>query len=427
MKIIVKKSKFIMAFLILYMFCIIYAPPFFPINLFHIVSAVSLLAIIILHKNRLKEVVKKMGIYPVALLLGCCIFFFLQGCFIASVRSVSVKPVYQAYTIYQSVLMMVEIIVCATYVACIVIKYNIKNIEIFRSICCAGIIQFLLAGMAYLSSDIRFFFLDVIGSNADLTSLYSNYNDYLVYRGYGFAISLLDEFGYGTGIIGGIAYILGRKKKGYYGVAILMGLTTLLNSRTGLIMMAVFVICDWLIADSVHIKKTKIFKIIAVLVILVVLWFFVLPAILDFLFYNTQEGIIKSTVRDLKQVLNLNYHTLQPQMWEFVDDIFALFLGTGAQVSGMISTVGYVNIIWEFGILGTIFIYFIVMYFFRKVLSRSKKSLEYYKINFALLVIFFIVQLKMPVLNYSAGGVLLFSIPLWSNLILHRGEEVDGN
>lgn len=427
MKIVIKKKSYINLFLILYMFCIIYAPPFFSLNFFHVVFAFSFFAIVFFHRNRVYAVIKNMSMIPMFVLVLCNAFLFLQSCSIASFRNMGIKPIYQIYLLYQSIFMVVEMLICAIYIGCVLQKYSISKDVLFGYICKAGIIQFCLAFMAYINSDIRFYFLDIIGSNSNLTSLYSNYNDYLSYRGYGFAISLLDEFGYGTGIIGGIAYILAKRNKRYYVVVLMMGITTLLNSRTGIIMMAIFVVCDWLIGNSTKIKQTKLLQVIGAAIVLVVLWLFILPGVLNFIFYNTTEEIVKNTVRDLIQVINFNYHTLRSEMWTFSKDGIALLLGTGAHVSGTISTVGYVNIIWGFGILGTGIIYIIFCVFFNKVLQKSKINLELYKINLALFIVFFVVQLKMPVLNYSAGGILLFSVPLWTNMLMSKGEIIHGN
>lgn len=417
MKLTMNTKKVVYIFLCVYFFCLIYAPPFVSINTFHFVSLFSFIAILTVHRHRVGKTMEKMKIKLFFSLIICITFLFVLGCGVTYIRNINIENVQHIYLFYQCIFMLIEMLICCIYIGCVICKYQINSEMFFKLILMAGFVQFLLVIVAYLVPDIRYLFLDIMGKNTDMTKLYTNYNEFLNYRGYGFAINLLDEFGYGTGIIGGIAYIFGRNDKKYYIIAALMVIATLLNSRTGLIMFAVFVICDWMMGKSTKLTDRKVIQLLGICCLLVLLWVVVLPTILQYIFQNTKEEIIKNTVRDLIQVLKLNYHTLRPEMWKFEKDILALLFGTGAIVTGTVSTVGYVNIIWGFGIIGTMVVYCICSVFFLRTMYICRHNPFQSKIVLALFIVFFVIQLKMPVLNYSAGGVLLFSIPLWITLL----------
>lgn len=129
-------------------------------------------------------------------------------------------------------------------------------------------------------------------------------------------------------------------------------------------------------------------------------------------------------MRDLIQVLNLNYHTLRQELWGMPSNTLHWLFGTGHLVNATFSTVGFVNAIWSYGLAGCTILYIYIIIMFKKVLKKCKIDSMYYNIVFSLLVLFFIIQLKMPVFAYSAGGFSLYSLPFILSYYVNKKETI---
>lgn len=152
---------------------------------------------------------------------------------------------------------MIEICICALFICCIADRYYLNGNTILRCFINAGMIEFIFVIISYLSPEIRNVLLSFMGKNTGLSSLYTNYSDFLSYRGYGFALELLDTFGFGTGILAGIAYIYRKVDKKSYIVVACTLLANLLNSRTGLIVFAIFVLVDLFMGSTTKMTALK--------------------------------------------------------------------------------------------------------------------------------------------------------------------------
>lgn len=424
---IAKNSRKVGILLTVYLFLAIYAPPIISLNMFHVITVFSLVMIILKYRYIANVILKKMRCTSMFYLIFINLFIIAIGAFTTLFSHDSrLKDDYMIALVYQAVIMMSEIIISTLYICCVIeTEYSEDNGEkFFKSIVIAGIIEFLFVMISYFNPGIRTSFLSLMGSNTGLSDLYSNYSEYLNYRGYGFALELLDTFGYGTGIIGGIAFILGRPNKKYYFFAFCMLIATLLNSRTGLIMMALFISIDLVCGKNAILTRKKFILILLLMLLAILLWCVILPTFLNEIFMSTKDEILKNTARDLLQVLHFDYHTLQKEMWQFPDNIIYLMFGTGHLVTGTVSTVGFVNAIWAYGIVGTILLYALSSVMYVKTLRRCKYNYLYYNTVFALFIIFFVTQLKMPVFTYSAGGYLQFSIPMIVNYFVSKEKRL---
>lgn len=412
--------------LAVYLFLAIYAPPIISLNLFHIITVFSLVMIILKYRYLVNEILKKMRCTSMYYIIFINLFIVALGAFTTLFSHDSrLKDDLMIALVYQAVISISEIIISTLYICCVIENNYSQDSgkKFFESIVVAGIIEFLLVMITYLNSNIRTSFLSLMGSNTGLSNLYSNYSEYLNYRGYGFALELLDTFGYGTGIIGGIAFILGKYNKKYYFFSFCMLIATLLNSRTGLIMMALFISIDFVFGKNATLTRNKFIQILLLMLLAILLWCIILPAFLNEIFMTTKDEILKNTARDLLQVLHFNYHTLQREMWQLPDNVIYLLFGTGHLVTSTVSTVGYVNAIWAYGIFGTVLLYTLSLLMYIRTLRRCKHNSLYYNIVFALFIVFFVIQLKMPVFTYSAGGYLQFSIPMIVNYLISKEKD----
>ena len=422
----IAKNRKVGISLAVYLFLAIYAPPIVFLNIFHVITAFSLVMIILKYRHLVNKILKKMRCTSIYGIIFINLFIIVIGAVTTLFSHDNrLKNEYMMALVYQAVIMMSEIIISTLYICCVIeTNYSQDDGEKFlKAIVVAGMIEFLFVMISYLNPNIRASFLSLMGSNTGLSDIYSNYSEYLNYRGYGFALELLDTFGYGTGIIGGIAFFLGKSNKKYYFFAVCMLIATLLNSRTGLIMMALFISVDLVFWKNARLTRNKFILILLLIMLAILLWCVILPVFLNNIFMSTNDEVLKNTARDLLQVLNFNYHTLQKEMWQLPEDIIYLLFGTGHLVTGTVSTVGYVNAIWAYGIVGIILLYTLSIVMYTRTLRRCKYNSLYYNIVFALFITFFVIQLKMPVFTYSAGGYLQFSIPMIVNYLITKEKD----
>ena len=175
----------------------------------------------------------------------------------------------------------------------------------------------------------------------------------------------------------------------------------------------VFFVIDFFLGKHITLNSNKIIIIVSAGIFLLLTWFIIAPIIIKSIFDNAHDDIVKNTARDLLQVLQFKYKTLGKSMWVMPDNMLHFLFGTGHLVNGTVSTVGYVNNIWAFGIIGSLILYLMVTKIYIIQMHKNRENPQIYKILLSSLLVFFVIQLKMPVFRFSAGGLLQFSIPLW--------------
>jgi hypothetical protein len=410
----IKKKIYVKIYLIIYFFIAIYAPPFSSLNILFLLMIHSLISIVFQHRNRVIGILERSGIITFILIIAIMLLMQFSSYLRTNIIGVRYPEIQSIYLFYQTFVLMISMFVVITYILCTLDKYDISHIELLNILVFAGLIQSGLSFLAYFFPSIRFAFLNIIGNNSGLSSLYSNYSSYLSYRGYGFSINLLDAFGFGTGLLGGISFILGNKNKKYYLATLFLTLTTLLNSRTGLIVIALSIFIWIFNGKNTFLTINKVFRLFISTIILFISYLILLPKVLLVVFNSTKDQIIKNTSRDLLAVINFDYKTLSSELWILPESTTTLMLGDGISVNTTLTTIGFVNSIWAFGILGSILIYFIFTYIVVKAIRLNKDDSVSFMINIMMLLVFYIIQLKMPVFTYNAGTFIMYFYIVYS-------------
>ena len=238
----------------------------------------------------------------------------------------------------------------------------------------AGVIQAVIVLITLLFPSIKQILVDI---------MYTNTGDQLLNtpwitsrRFFGFANSMLDLFGFGTGLLAVLPLFYSEKHgKKYLLLVPFLLLVPLLNSRSGLIVFAIG-LGIWF----VRLLKGKDYKFFIKISLTFLVLFAVLIALLFVLSPNTLDWIIS----DLGSFIGLGEGTattlFSKDFWT-LPPIESWLIGKGYSVSGYSefqvsgiahSDVGYINEFWKAGILGLITIYTFIIYLLTKSMKKCK-------------------------------------------------------
>ena len=187
-----------------------------------------------------------------------------------------------------------------------------------------------------------------------------------------------------------------------------------MNARTGIIVFALALVVYMLKTNKIEIGILKIACTIAVLSII---YIYILPLIINYGMnsdsytirwivdpINEIYGIIsgKTTVTDLESLTFLSH------IIDFPVNGFELIFGSGHSVYGTSSTlgfstdIGYYNMVWTYGLVGTLLWYSLMIYLFVKAYQVSKNP-NYKALCIFCAISYFVVQFKANLLGYNPG------------------------
>ena len=296
--------------------------------------------------------------------------------------------------------------------------------DVYDVLLWAGILQALCALAAFLFPPVRDLFLTFASGD-----MYSN-EFFLERRGYGFAVNLVDTYGYAIGLIAGTRMIIGGKSLLYNVACIaLLIFCTFVNSRTGL---AIIIIGFGFSVFKANTSAKFIVKLFAAVVFCSFVFFSLLPIFFDYALSSQNE-----TLRWVASDFSIIYQgLLGNQLSEPVDFIsarigppdnaFEFLFGSGHSVYGTRSVlgfatdIGYINLWWMYGIVGISVLFIRILGFFRKGYLYACRPEEKMIIIF-LLTTYFMMLEKANMLGYNPGTcvvyLLLFSILHYQNKI----------
>lgn len=407
-----------------YTFLLMFAPPIIPhINMILLLGLFSF-AYLAINWNRIDLTkLKKMGIvgflhkYYFFLLYALFVFFFYL-LFDGRLQEITISDIYRYL-----ILLPVEFI-C---VFLLLIKAEEKNwniINFSEIFIIGGIYQFFLVLLAFIFPPVKNLFIKVMSENTGQavyfnTTLQSQGSEV---RYFGFASTLIDNFGYCIGLLCALSMFIGFfYKKRFLGYVPLLLFTTLLNSRTGLLMFVVALLLflvGALVDNNLEAFATIFFSLF-VFVVLFLITFAIIsvsaPETLNWIssgFINLLNTVFGKTSQnfDVGDVL------FSKKFWTFPSG-FAFFFGSGFDVVNagkylsMHSDVGYVNQIWTFGLVGTILLYIPFVSVMVKAFKNNPTLLRVLLVTFTIL--FFLIMIKFDVITYNPGSPVFLSIILF--------------
>lgn len=404
--------------LVIYLFFFFYAPPLLPIvNCFLLVSLYSAVALLIRYQDVLTFLVRGTGVGKYLAGIGYYLTYFTL--LIGATLLAGEQGYWSNYlTSYYSVILMGPC--CATCALYAVARFRSLGYGLADAMVCmikAGLIQSALAILAFADANIRSFFVDIMKVNTG-DVIFSN-RDALSWRFYGFSNSMLDLFGYTSGLIASLPLYLvalDPKRKGWLLSLPFLIAVPMLNSRSGLVIFAIlaFVLALYSIARNARSIASMPFVLVLVILLAIMLYSIVqavAPATASWITMDLDyllQGEQSITGRQL----------FSERFWELPPDIL-LLSGTSHNrylVEGFSHTdVGYVNELWRTGIIGSALMYGTHLF----LLSRACKAADNGAVK-ALLVAFglslFVMQVKGNVFVYTGGMGLIQTMSFLATL-----------
>lgn len=397
--------------IVLYTFIAVFEPPFLPVGSIYFIGILTLFLI------RFKisvDVLKKSKMYP---FLKLILFLFVYLLIITLIDSIFIESkdlLSNRLRCINQLLVLTSVqLLNIYYIITYSQKYEYTFQEMFRLIIYAGIIQGCLAVVAFVSPTIRAYFLRNMSSVFD-----SEWT--LQRRGYGFSQVLLDTFGYGMALLSGYL-LLTKSKIKIAGIIsfLLMTFAIFMNARTGIIVLFIAIIIYFLKANNL---LTGILKILLTSVFLVTIYLFVLPWFINWA-SNCNSYTIKwiaNPISEIFGVISGGGKTTDLETLSFISNIinlpqniFELIFGSGHSVYGtkivlgFSTDIGYYNMIWIYGIFGTILWYIMMIYLFFNAF-QSAKDKNYKSICLFILISYFVVQIKANLLGYNPGTFITY-------------------
>lgn len=408
-------------FLSFYAFFCIFAPPIIPnINILLIVAFFSLINLFN-SKKKAMLITKKSGINSfVKCYSFSCFYVVVLICLniLFSDQQFLFKNNY-LITLYRLFLLVPAQLVCIIYFIKKCEQKNYSLNRIYLILIYAGLIECVFVFIAYFFPNIQQLLLNIMAENTGNEALLIEYR--FVYRGFGFASTLLDTFGYGVGILITIALFLAFSNKIQYIIfAFLLIASTILNARTGILISVVGFVCIIPVAfKNKSLKEIMKYLILTIVIIGLVIVFtnYVINSNNPTLNWLKKgiESITYFFIGKDSQYYDVSNVLFSKKFWTFPEFPFFIF-GTGHSAYGLStmigfhSDVGYVNSIWREGIIGLCLFIFTYMNMFIRAYKESKDTQIKYLIIF--LVIAFLAMLTKGdmIAAYNPGNFLTLLI-----------------
>lgn len=318
------------------------------------------------------------------------------------------------------------LLIPSQYICSIYLLYNSRIINksseyLYSILVKAGVIQGILATIAFVSPSVKNVFVNIMASNtgSDIFFQQTVYSSASDFRFFGFSRTLLDTFGFGMGILCVLALHLhwNYKRKYIFSLPFLL-ISILLNSRSGILVFLVGISVYFILS----MKNISVKKIIGFVVSLffIIISFKPIMSLVGKYSPNTvvwiQSGfnnLFSFVLGNEKKSFEVSDVLFSKQFWTFPDKTSDIIFGSGHDVylmkniMGIHSDVGYVNQFWVGGIVGSFLLISMLGIVF--IVSRKnimKNSSESIKILYALYAVLLVMNIKADVISYNPGTII---------------------
>ena len=412
---------------IIYVFIFIFAPPIIPrINFVIVLFLFSFLCLITKHKSHILYFTKKSGVnFFVKYMMVAMLYLTIVMYFGFMLDPVNITNYIKTW--YRFFMIIPIAITCIIHIIIMSEEWGYGFTELLKSLIYAALIQVVITSCMIFIPEFR----DII-----LKILYFNTKDELCQnlwhvqrRYYSFSHNVLDTFGYGTGILAVIPLFYGviTNKYKFFLLSPVLLIVPLFNSRTGLIIYFIGVIC---ILPFIFFQLTpkKLLKASIIFIILLIIVSKIYCHLINS--FPTTMTWVQSGINDTIGFFkgengNDSVSVIMSSSKFKLPDSILVIIGTGHNVynaSGYAhSDVGYVNDIWLVGLFGIFILYFPLTILFIRAFRKTK----YISIKVLILFLstsFFLANIKTIVFNYNVGTSIVLLIILF---IIYKNKEIN--
>lgn len=415
----IKKNKHHLSlWMIIYVFLVIYDPPILPqISFVRVLSVFSLIYILFNYRVA-KQVIIKSNIFKF-IIIYLVFYFYILLCETFNIFYAGSMGTYDSYVnmIISSLTSFGYLFILTSY---IIIRFHMKGYnteDLLITLIYVGLCQAVLTLLAFISPNIKSTFVELMSKNIISSSVISD----IVLRSsirrvYGFATNLFDMFGYSSSILITIALLMGLSKKNkYFIIALILVIMPVLNTRTGIVLTILgFLIVLFLYFIMKH-KFLEFIKVIPIFVLIVIACVFLVNkvAIISPITYEwIQEGMQSTMNLFMSNEITGTYQYLLTDKFWFFPSGVSLIFGTGLRsldIIGLNSDIGYVEMIWKFGILGSILIFGFFIKLFKDAYNASDNYVKKIIVIF-LTISFFVYTFKLNAIGVNQASIIIFVI-----------------
>ena len=424
----IRKDKW----LVIYMFLAIFQPPFIPIPFIYLLGAYTFIWLYYKTNITAFNLLRESQIIWIAKLF---LFFFF---YIMIFGTIDMALINHADTLSTRLRSINQLLVLSFiefgFIWYLLIEFRRREfslIDIFTVIILAGILQGIFALFAFLVPELRNLFMTFGDKN-----LYEN-SYYRERRGYGFSINLIDTFGYGMGLIAGYTLIIPwtkNKIKKWLALLILL-FTIVVNARTGIVIFLIAIVVKVFINRSIG--KTLLYTAIA---ILAAIWLgSLIPFIID-LGLNSKNATISwisNSFNDMYLLLSVgNPNQMELDEVGFLDNfiglpdnLYELIFGTGHHVYdtnktlGFRTDIGYLNLFWEFGIIGGATLLITLFWFIIKPAFTTTNTIIR-RISIFNLFSYVLVLMKAILIGFNPGVFINYTATFCLYYCLYNNKHI---
>ena len=286
-----------------------------------------------------------------------------------------------------------------------------RTLNDFSEVCkvymCAGLIQTLIGIMCLFSVPIKSYFVNMMMNNSGSEKIASSLEFTSVYRNFGFASTLYDIFGMTMSVLAIITISMGLKGTSrYYLYGAAISLVAVINARTSAVLIPACLI--FILFANKNIKNVFSYRL---KIILLGLFVVIGGVVLMNVSTESQLEWLMSGYEDTSSLMEGErtgvYNSILSKFIFFPSKISEILFGTGlspAQAVHINSDMGYIQNIWNFGIIGSLLLYAFYITLFR---SAWKQLIGIDSILIkTILFMVAIYMIKLTCLGYSMAALI---------------------
>lgn len=379
-------------FIIAYVFCFIYYPPFFGINILHFLSSFAWLMILFQDKFASKVILKSKIAAP---------FFILMISICYSLTIILIEST-SLLSIYGLFLLLIEIIPCSIYISMYCIKKRYTYVDILRLLLIVGTIQGVISLVTFVNPNIHNRIVDYLVASG-YTEIFSLLKKY---RLFGFAGNLTFTMPIVQAFLAIMSiYLAITFNFRYFFYAPLLIFSGIINARNAMVVLLIGLCIMGLYL--LFLRFSKGFKRLAVVIIPVIILLPILSGIIE-IFSPQTFNWIKTGFEEIKAFTsgdNIGYfsyiaYSKPLQHLQGLDILFGKGYFILGNKKGISSDIGFYNDIWFGGIIYAILIY---SAFMKIVLSifriKTKQGMKFLASFMGMTLI--LANIKGPVFKYN--------------------------
>lgn len=399
---------------VIYMFLAIFEPPILPVSFIYILGAFTVGLLLLkygtifpLYLPNKSGIIKVLNFFSISVaylfFVGVIDIFFIEATDLFSNRIRCINQIF--------VLSLIQFLLI-WYLLQLAEELDYELNDIFKNMIIVGALQGVCAVAAYTIPSIRSLFIR-FGDSTLFNNAY-----FIERRGFGFSMTLIDTFGYGMGLLAGYLLLLKWDTHRVWKAIslVLMLFSIAVNARTGLVIFAISVVLKVLQGEN---KIKQIEKMIVALPIAYFGVFVLLPkafkvgikssnVTLKWIATDMQELYLALFSSSTGSYTSLTEASFFSNFGNLPENIFELILGSGHSIYdttaklGFRTDIGYINLWWEFGLLGLIILLTFLFYWMLKPLRFVKRS-DIRSIIILNFISYFLVLFKAILIGYNPG------------------------